>query len=205
MILVLAWLIRVDDTAQHRAWLKQVATDMLAHQAQCGGIQEEVGNSAGQYGPTPSNRAYGTNEAPLIQENGDPSADMLYTTNFAFFGLQEAAMATGDPLYQNAVSKMADFLVRIQCQSETHPDLDGAWFRGFDMKRWEYWGSNADHGWGVWGTLTGWTQSWIVSTLALRQQRTSLWDLTRNSKIAAHFSVCREHMLPDEQIKLTDH
>ncbi len=196
MILVLAWLIRVDDTAQHRDWLKRVATDLLAHQAQCGGIQEEVGQSGGQYGPTPSNRAYGTNEAPLIQKNGDPSADMLYTTNFAFFGLQEAAMATGDPLYQNAVSNMADFLIRIQCQSKTHADLDGAWFRGFDMDRWEYWGSNADHGWGVWGTLTGWTQSWIVSTLALHQQKTSLWTLTKDSKIAEHFDECLEQMMP---------
>jgi hypothetical protein len=204
MILVLAWLIRVDDTAQHRTWLKRVATDMLAHQAPCGGIREEVGQSGGQYGPTPSNRAYGTNEAPLIQENGDPSADMLYTTNFAFFGLQEAAMATGDPFYQNAVTRMADFLIRIQCQSETHPDLDGAWFRGFDMDRWEYWGSNADHGWGVWGTLTGWTQSWIVSTLVLHHQQTSLWDLTKDSKIAVHFDACLKHMLPDDQIQLPE-
>jgi len=180
MILVLAWLIRVDDTAQHRAWLKLVATDMLAHQDACGGIQEEVGKSGGQYGPPRSNAAYGTNEAPLIQANGDPAADMLYTTNFAFFGLNEAAAATGDAFYQKAVDRMADFLIRIQSRSETHPDLDGAWFRGFDMERWEYWGSNADHGWGVWGTLTGWTQNWIVSSLALRRQKTSLWDLTRN-------------------------
>jgi len=202
MILVLAWLIRVDDTAQHRAWLKQVATDMLAHQDACGGIQEEVGKGGGQYGPPKSNAAYGTNEAPLIQENGDPAADMLYTTNFAFFGLNEAVAATDDRLYSDAVDRMAEFLIRIQAQSKTHPDLDGAWFRGFDMDRWEYWGSNADHGWGVWGTLTGWTQNWIVSTLALRQQRTSLWDLTRNSKIAEHYGQCRQHMLPDDQIQL---
>jgi len=201
MILVLAWLIRVDDTAQHRAWLKQVVTDMLVHQDACGGIQEEVGKTGGQYGPPRSNSAYGTSEAPLIQENGDPAADMLYTTNFAFFGLNEAAAATGDPLYVDAVAKMADFLVRIQVRSEAHPDLDGAWFRGFDMDRWEYWGSNADHGWGVWGTLTGWTQNWIVSTLALRQQKTSLWDLTKNSKIAEFYKQCQQHMLPDEYIK----
>ncbi|NQV34955.1 MAG: hypothetical protein HQ515_19830, partial [Phycisphaeraceae bacterium] len=204
MILVLAWLIRVDDTVQHRAWLKQVATDMLAHQDECGGIQEEVGKSGGQYGPSRSNAAYGTSEAPLIQANGDPTADMLYTTNFAFFGLNEAARATGDPFYQAATDKMADFLVRIQSQSDTHPDLDGAWFRGFDMDRWEYWGSNADHGWGVWGTLTGWTQNWIVSTLALRQQQTSLWDLTKDSRIAGHFEQCRQHMLPDDQIQLPE-
>ena len=159
MILVLAWLIRVDDTTQHRAWLKQVATDLLAHQGACDGIQEEVGKSGGQYGPPRSNAAYGTSEAPLIQANGDPAADMLYTTNFAFFGLNEAALATGDTFYQKATDKMADFLVRIQSQSDTHPDLDGAWFRGFDMDRWEYWGSNADHGWSVWGTLKNELQS----------------------------------------------
>jgi hypothetical protein len=200
MILVLAWLIRVDDTTQHRAWLKQVATDMLAHQDACGGIQEEVGKSGGQYGPPTSNAAYGTNEAPLIQKNTDPAADMLYTTNFAFFGLNEAAAATGDAFYHDAADKMADFLVRIQSRSDTHLDLDGAWFRGFDMERWEYWGSNADHGWGVWGTLTGWTQNWIVSTLALRLERTSLWDLTKHSRIASQFVSCRQHMLPDKQL-----
>ncbi len=196
MILVLAWLIRVDDTPRHRAWLKQVATDMLAHQHACGGIQEEVGKSGGQYAPPRSNAAYGTSEAPLIQANGDPAADMLYTTNFAFFGLNEAAAATGDTFYHEATDRMGDFLVRIQSRSDTHPDLDGAWFRGFDMERWEYWGSNADHGWGVWGTLTGWTQNWIVSTLALRQQKTSLWDLTKDSGIAIHYDRCRQHMLP---------
>ena len=201
MILVLAWLIRVDDAPQHRAWLKQIATDLLAHQATCGGIQEEVGQSGGTFGPPRSNAAYGTNEAPLIQENGDPAADMLYTTNFAFFGLNEAAAATGDAFYRDAADKMADFLVRIQCKSETHADLDGAWFRGFDMDRWEYWGSNADHGWGGWGTLTGWTQNWIVSTLAMRQQKTSLWDLTKDSQIAVHFEQCRKHLLPEDQIQ----
>ena len=204
MILVLAWLIRVDDTVQHRTWLKQVAKDMLAHQDECGGIQEEVGKRGGQYGPPTSNAAYGTNEAPLIQANGDPAADMLYTTNFAFFGLNEAARATGDVFYHEAVNRMADFLIRIQSQSDTHPDLDGTWFRGFDMDRWEYWGSNADHGWGVWGTLTGWTQNWIVSTLALQQQQSSLWDLTQDSGIGGHFERCRRHMLPDDQIQLPE-
>lgn len=200
MILVLAWLVRVDDTTQHRAWLKQVAADLLAHQADCGGIQEEVGKQGGQYAPPRSNAAYGTSEAPLIQTNGDPAADMLYTTNFAFFGLNEAAAATGDAFYGEAVDRMADFLVRIQSRSRAHSDLDGAWFRGFDMDRWEYWGSNADHGWGVWGTLTGWTQNWIVSTLALRAQQTSLWDLTRDSGIGSQFERCRLHMLPNDEI-----
>ena len=202
MILVLAWLIRVDDTQEHRAWLKQIVSDVLVHMGEDGSIREEIGKSGGQFGPPRSNAAYGTNEAPLIQENGDPSADMLYTTNFAFFGMNEAAKATGDPYYSKAADKMADFLIRIQSKSEVYQDLDGVWFRGFDMDRWEYWGSNSDHGWGVWGTLTGWTQNWIVSTLAMKEQDTSLWDITKNSNIAKHFEQCREQMMPDEKIEI---
>ena len=38
----------------------------------------------------------GTFEAPLNQENSDPVSDLLYTTNFAFLGLHEAAAATGN-------------------------------------------------------------------------------------------------------------
>ena len=47
------------------------------------------------------------------------------------------------------------------------PQLDGAWFRAFDFKRWEHWGANADAGWGVWCVETGWTQGWITTALAM--------------------------------------
>jgi hypothetical protein len=30
----------------------------------------------------------------------------------------------------------------VQVRSEGRPELDGAWFRAFDFKRWEYWASN---------------------------------------------------------------
>jgi hypothetical protein len=127
---------------------------------------------------------------------------MLYTMNFAFFGLNEAARATGDPFYRNALDRMADFLLRIQARSETHADLHGAWFRGFDTERWEFWGSNGDHGWGVWGTLTGWTQSWIVSTLVMRELDTSLWELTKDHPITKQqYTAVRERMLPDSAIE----
>ena len=36
---------------------------------------------------TPTNSNYGTFEAPLNQENGDPVSDLLYTTNFALLGM----------------------------------------------------------------------------------------------------------------------
>ena len=48
-------------------------------------------------------------------------ADLLYTCNFAFLGLHEAAAVTGDVRYQRMEDKLADFLLRIQVHSETHP------------------------------------------------------------------------------------
>jgi hypothetical protein len=197
LLLPLAWLVRVDDNAAHRGWLERIATDLLAHQAVSGAIQEELGSAGfGRYGPPASNAEYGTTEAPLIQKNGDPVADMLYTSNFAFLGLHEAAAVIGDPALAEARNELADFLVRIQVRAPDHPELDGAWFRAFDHQRWEYWASNADLGWGAWAIETGWTQSWISSVLALGELDTSLWELTADSKIATPFDRYRPVMLP---------
>jgi hypothetical protein len=184
MLLPLAWLVRVQDTAEHRRWLELVARDLLRCQDSSGAIREEIGIAGnGSYAPPASNQAYGTTEAPLIQQNGDPACDLLYTSNFAFLGLHEAAAATGEQLYADAENKLAAFLCRIQVRSTTHPELDGAWFRAFDYQLWDYWASNADAGWGVWSIETGWTQAWITSTLAMRSMRTSLWDLSAKSRI----------------------
>jgi len=198
MILPLAWLIRVEDSAAHRAWLKKIATDLLSLQDPCGAIREQTGKEGyGSYAPPVSNEAYGTDEAPLIQENGDPLADMLYTSNFAFFSLTEAAAATGDPEIMRALMLLADFMIKIQVRSESHPELDGAWYRAFDFKRWEYWASNADLGWGAWATETGWTQAWIVTMLMMQLKKQNLWDFTANSEIAVHFEKYRKIMIPD--------
>jgi hypothetical protein len=203
MIFTLAWLIRVDDTPEHRAWLKRIVTDVFSHMGPEGAIREEIGREGGgSFGPPRSNAAYGTGEAPLIHENGDPATDMLYTMNFAFFGLNEAARATGDRYYRDALDRMADFLLRIQARSETHPDLNGAWFRAFDTERWEFWSANADGGWGAWSTQTGWSQNWIASTLVLRELNTSLWELTRDHPITKQqYSAVRARMLPDSAIE----
>jgi hypothetical protein len=199
MLLPLAWLVRLEDTPEHRAWLRKIAADLLAVQAPCGAIREEIGK-AGQGGmpPPASNEAYGTAEAPLIQTNGDAACDLLYTSNFALAGLHEAAAATGDPLYRDAEDKLTKFLCRIQIRSETHPELDGGWFRAFDFKRWEYWASNADAGWGAWCIESGWTQSWITAVLALRQMNTSLWEITNTSEVHKHFKTIRSEMLPEK-------
>ena len=40
--------------------------------------------------------------------------------------------------------------------------------RAFDFEKWEAWASDADIGWGAWSVETGWTQSWITTTLGMR-------------------------------------
>ena len=198
MLLPLAWLVRVDPSDQHRTWLRTMASELLAGQAPCGAIGEEVGSlGQGKYAPPATNEAYGTSEAPLIHENGNPLCDLLYTTNFALVGLHEAAAATQDPVYSDAEDRLAEFLCRIQARSESRPELDGAWFRAFDFGRWDFWASNADAGWGAWSVEAGWTQGWVTSVLAMRQLGTSHWDLTADSRIADHADSVIAEMLPD--------
>ncbi len=197
MLLPLAWLVRIEDTPEHRAWLGKVAKDLLALQDACGAIQEQFGApELGTIPPPKSNEEYGKTETPIIQQNGDTASDMLYTCNFALFGLHEAAAATGEALYDEAERNLADFLCRIQIRSVNRPELDGGWYRAFDFQRWEYWGSNGDNGWGAWSIETGWTQGWICSTLALRKMKVSFWDLTSSSQIKKHLDGLVAAMLP---------
>lgn len=198
MLLCLSWLLRLEDTAEHREWLRRMAADLLARQDASGAIREEIGElGRGQMRPPQSNEAYGTGETPLLQKNGDPVCDMLYTCNFAFLGLHEAAAVTRDPFYAQAADKLARFLCRIQVRSERHPELDGGWFRAFDYRLWDYWASNADAGWGAWSIESGWTQGWITSVLAMRHLNTSLWELTASSRIGRHFDRLRPEMIPE--------
>ena len=197
----LAWLVRVKDTPEHRKWLNIAVDGLLALQESCGAIREELGTPGkGMFPPTDSNESYGKTEAPLFQQNGDPVCDLLYTMNFALLGLHEAVAATGDHHIREAENRMATFLCRIQNYSPTQPSLDGGWFRAFDFKRWEAWGSIADAGWGAWVIETGWSQSWITSVLAMRQMGTSFWDLTKNNRIEKNFEQIRREMIPDEII-----
>ncbi len=197
LLLPLAWMVRVDDTPEHRRWLRQIAEDLIALQDRSGALREVIGDG----GPgIPSNASYGTSETSLIQMDGDPVCDMLYSCNFALIGLHEAAAATGDPFYAEAEERLARFLCRIQVRSEAHPELDGAWYRAFNYRRWDYWASSADWEWGPWCTETGWCQPWIAGTLALRRQETSLWDLVQKVDLKTPFDRLRPQMLPDEDL-----
>ena len=194
MLLPLAWLVRVEDTPEHRDWLRQITRYVIAAQHASGAIRQRVVHE------TTANNQFGTGECALIQANGDPACDLLYAVNFAFIGLHEAAAATRDPEIMQAEDLLANFLVRIQIKSESRPELDGAWYRGFDFEKWDYWGSDGDLGWGVWCIETGWTQGWITSTFALRHLKTSLWELTAGSGIRESFDKHRPELLPDDAL-----
>ena len=78
--------------------------------------------------------------------------------------------------------------------------MDGGWFRAFNDEIWDYWGSNADEGWGAWSIEVGWTQGWISTVLALRETNTNLWDLSKHSRINKHFQKAWDEMIGDAKI-----
>ena len=204
MLLPLAWLVRVEDTPEHRQWLETMARFIFDTMTPGGAIPQMVDK------PYAANAQYGTGEAPIVYETGDPGTDLLYTMNFAFSGMHEAAAATGDTRYAEAAERMAKFLIRAQTQSKARPELSGTWFRAFDFSRWDYYGSDGDAGWGVWTTESGWTHSWITATLAMRQMKTSLWEISQDRRVKPRFDELRREMLPDAAlgkpaVNRTDH
>lgn len=199
MALPLAFLIRVEEKAEYRMWINRIVGDLVSQQQECGAIREMLGRIGdGDYPPPSSNEQYGTTEAPIIQDNGDPACDLLYTSNFAFLGLHESASACGNPVFKQAEDRLAEFLCRIQLRSEEHPYLDGCWMRGFDYEKWEYWGSSSDTGWGAWSVESGWTNSWIASVFAMRLLNEALFSLKRSSQIRQSLYEAVDELLPQE-------
>ncbi len=196
MLLPLSMLVEVEDTPEHREWLDRAVNQCLSTIQPCGALREAMGKlENGRYPAPRSNEEYGTNEAALIQSNGDPACDLLYTMNYAFIGLHEAVMATGDSHYRAVADQMADFFCRIQVRSTAHPYLDGAWMRGFDYELWDYFGSSADAGWGAWCIESGWTNTWIAGTLGLRRLNRPLLCRAQAAYFRERFPAIKAEML----------
>ena len=85
--------------------------------------------------------------------------------------------------YQNYLEKRDERISNFNARSDKVRNVDGAWFRAFNYRNWDYWASDADSGWGSLSTLTGWIQSWIVTTQALMELNTSYWNLTAGSSV----------------------
>jgi len=200
MLLCLAWLARMEDTPEHRRWLRVVVDDYLAIQHASGALPERfrIGADTGHLKVPESNEAYGTTETPLLQENGDPVSDQLYVSGFALLGLHEAAAVLEDPRIKAAEDLLAEYLCRIQSRAKDLPEVQGNWFRAFDFLRWEAWASSGDMGWGAWSIEAGWAQAWTAAVLGLRAENTTLWDRTAKTSIASRMAAVKQQMLQND-------
>jgi len=197
MLLPLSFLVRVEDNEENRGWLRDMVELTLSLMDESGAIQDMYGEiSLGHYPPTRSNSAYGKSEAPLIQYNTDPATDLLYTTNWAAIGLHEAYLITKDERTLKASERLFDFLCRIQVRSDRHDSIDGAWMRAFDFKKWDYWASGADSGWGACCIESGWTNTWIASAFALKLKGESLFREDLKDVYTKKGIEVKEEMLP---------
>ena len=62
-------------------------------------------------------------------------------------GLHEAAVVLQNATIKKQEDRLAEYIVRLQTRSSEHPELDGAFFRAWDYRKWEVWASDADIGW----------------------------------------------------------
>ncbi len=188
MLLCLSWLIRAEDTEEHRKWLYIIFNDLIKYQEECGAIREKLALGDDVYKPPKSNAEYGTAETPLIQSDEDRASDQLYTTGFALLGLHEAASAVKDMNIKKSEDKLAEYLCRIQISSDKYPYLNGAWYRSFDFAKWDYWASSGDVGWGAWCIESGCGQAWTAAVLGLRQKNVSLWEFISKVNLSENFN-----------------
>ena len=162
LILPLSVLYQVTGAEKHKQWLYQVAKDLERVQHRCGGFCEwDTG-----YKAACSRRENG--ECALLANNGDPVADLLYSTNWLPLGFSYAYMVTRDPYFYQKWLEVAGFLIRCQVHSDD-PSLHGSWSRGFDMDRWEIYGVPHDIGWSPCCVETGWTMGEILMGLQFMQ------------------------------------
>ncbi|MBE6380095.1 MAG: hypothetical protein E7047_04125 [Lentisphaerae bacterium] len=177
--LVLALMIQIDpENQQYRQYLDSVINDIAARMDKNGALLETLHiMENGLYPPPGSNEAYGSAEASLISQTGDPCCDLVYTQIFALAGLHEAFMATDIQRYGQLRNKMAEFITRIRIKSTSHPEFSGGWMRAFDTDLWEYYGSSSDKFWGAWCMESGWTNAPAAMNLLMTVKNRSLFSL----------------------------
>lgn len=150
MLFPLALLYRYEPTEEVKGWIGALTDFIRSKQDTCGAILEWDGLAPN------SNEKFGTGETSIMQENGNPVSDQLYDTGFALMHLWVAYRITGDRDLLRMFESLGDYLSRIQIREESRL-LDGTWMRSFDFRRWEYFGSSADIGWGPYCVETGWS------------------------------------------------
>ncbi len=155
LILPLAALYDATREEKHRAMLFKVTEDLLKHKHPSGGFYEwDTG-----YKANCSRESRG--ECSLLTENGDPVADLLYSTNWLPIGFAYAYLATGDGRFKTLWREVVSFCIRSQVRS-ADPKTDGSWCRAFDLDLGEAYGCPHDVGWAAYCSESGWTDAEIL-------------------------------------------
>ncbi|MDD5596545.1 MAG: hypothetical protein PHV82_01290 [Victivallaceae bacterium] len=107
-------------------------------------------------------------EAPV----GEHLVDIIYTQNWAVFGLHILYALTHDERYLGAYRKALELLLRIQDKSpETH--LYGCWRGMYDLKLKSWGGGNRYEG-GADSIYSGWTNAPIATVIAFELEKLSM-------------------------------
>ena len=160
LILPLSALYDVTGEERHREMLYRVARDLVSHKHPSGGFCEwDTGYKA-------SCSRESTGECSLLTENGDPVADLLYSTNWLPIGFAYAYYVTGDEWFKTLWREVVSFCIRTQVVSD-EPLLDGSWCRAFDMDLWEAYACPHDVGWAACSSESGWTVAEILMGMML--------------------------------------
>ncbi|MBQ7720633.1 MAG: hypothetical protein IJT56_08615 [Clostridia bacterium] len=160
LVLPLALLCECTGEKKHLDMLERVTRDLESHIHPFGGVAEwDTGYKAN------CSRVSG-GECSLLADNGDPVADLLYSSNWLPIGLAWAYRATGDERYRSLWRGIAEFMIKSQIHSDIK-DIDGGWARAFDMDRREIFGLPHDAGWAACCIESGWTVAEIVTGLEI--------------------------------------
>ena len=160
LILPLAVLYECTHEDAHLAMLHRMTDDLVTHKHPMGGYCEwDTG-----YKASCSRESHG--ECSLLTENGDPIADLLYSTNWLPIGFAYAYHVTGDKKFYDLWRDTAAFCIRAQNISDD-PLADGCWCRAFDMELGEVFGCPHDVGWAACCSESGWTDAEILMGLMM--------------------------------------
>lgn len=160
LILPLAILYQTTKEEKHRQMLYRVSKDLQKVRHPFGGYREwDTGYKA-------ACSRESREECSVLTENGDPVADLLYSSNWLPLGFSFAYEATGDRWFHELWKDSVIFCLKTQMFSEKE-HLDGAWCRAFDMELKEAYAAPHDVGWAAYACETGWTVSKILMGLMM--------------------------------------
>ena len=156
LVFPLAALYDVTREEEHKEMLYRVVRDLITHKHPSGGYYEwDTGYKANR------SRKSVNDECSLLTENGDPVADLLYSTNWLPLGFAYAYHATGDEWFKELWQDVVRFCIRTQIISDI-PDLNGGWCRAFDLEEKEAYACPHDIGWAACCVESGWTVAEIL-------------------------------------------